>query len=226
MLDFGIAKQLAAGRSRCGDADRRRSDAPGAVIGSVPYMSPEQAQGHAVDGRSDVFSFGVLLYEMLTGRRPFGGHDRVETVAKILEAHAAAARGASAPMCPLPSRRWSRRASRRIATGARPPRSPQQLAAIRRARGIGCAASATLLRRRRSWFRWRLPSRCSPALAVVVGRRAVTFARPGGGAGHPRARRREATPRLLPRGATPSSAAADEPQLQQPWKRLHVPGRR
>jgi predicted Ser/Thr protein kinase len=87
LLDFGIAKQLAA-PSGADAATLTVVDptAPGVVVGSVPYMSPEQAQGHAVDGRSDVFAFGVLVYELLTGRRPFSGTTSLETVAKILEA--------------------------------------------------------------------------------------------------------------------------------------------
>jgi hypothetical protein len=87
LLDFGIAKELASAAA----ADARTLTAmdatvPGAVLGSVAYMSPEQAQGLPVDGTSDVFSLGVLVYEMLTGRRPFGGTTAVETVAKIIEA--------------------------------------------------------------------------------------------------------------------------------------------
>ncbi len=91
LLDFGIAKQL-AGSAAADAATLTVADptTPGAVIGSVPYMSPEQAQGHAIDARSDVFGFGVLVYEMLTGHRPFGGNTSLETVAKILEATPAA----------------------------------------------------------------------------------------------------------------------------------------
>jgi dienelactone hydrolase/predicted Ser/Thr protein kinase len=88
VLDFGIAKQLVAAAApdaaTVTGADATRA---GTVLGSLAYMSPEQAQGLAVDGRSDVFAFGVVLYEMLTGRRPFVGTTPVETVAKILEAH-------------------------------------------------------------------------------------------------------------------------------------------
>ena len=87
LLDFGIAKQLAA-PAGADAATLTGTDPtmPGAVLGSIPYMSPEQAQGHAIDGRSDVFGFGILLYEMLTGRRPFSGTTSLEMVAKILEA--------------------------------------------------------------------------------------------------------------------------------------------
>ena len=84
VLDFGLAKQLVPAQP---DASTLTAmvTTPGTVLGSLAYMSPEQAQGHPVDGRSDIFSFGVLLYEMLSGQRPFGGRTQVETIAKILE---------------------------------------------------------------------------------------------------------------------------------------------
>ena len=69
MLDFGVAKQLAAS-SPDAYPDGGGCDETGAVLGSVAYMSPEQTQGQPIDGRSDVFSLGILLYEMLSGRRP------------------------------------------------------------------------------------------------------------------------------------------------------------
>ena len=92
VLDFGLAKILEP--SGGADVGLAHTAAPtvaiggtreGIVLGTPAYMSPEQAQGKTVDGRSDVFSFGIVLYEMLTGRSPFSGATVVETLAKILE---------------------------------------------------------------------------------------------------------------------------------------------
>ena len=86
VLDFGIAKRLTTPESASAEtAAVTAATIPGHVVGSLPYMSPEQAQGAPVDDRSDVFSFGIVLFELLTGRRPFDGSTSVETLAKILE---------------------------------------------------------------------------------------------------------------------------------------------
>ncbi len=88
VLDFGLAKlaeQPAAGEDRTLTA--RQAGSPterGTVIGTAAYMSPEQAQGGVVDARSDIFSFGALLYEMATGRRAFSGSTTMSTIASVL----------------------------------------------------------------------------------------------------------------------------------------------
>ena len=85
LADFGVAKLLE--ETTPPDPDRtltERSTTPGAMVGTIPYMSPEQASGQRVDARSDIFSFGVLLYEMLAGRRPFGGKTDLATLQAIV----------------------------------------------------------------------------------------------------------------------------------------------
>lgn len=85
VLDFGLAKVAQpAAQSISSDISTMAKTAPGVVMGTVPYMSPEQAVGDDVDHRSDIFSLGVLLYEMLAGRRPFAGATVSETIAAIL----------------------------------------------------------------------------------------------------------------------------------------------
>ena len=85
VLDFGLAKLLDPPHVTL-EAETRTSpltDA-GMVVGTTAYMSPEQADGRKVDARSDIFSFGALLYEMLTGRRPFVGDSRLSVLSKIV----------------------------------------------------------------------------------------------------------------------------------------------
>ncbi len=85
VLDFGVAKRVETAEPDAATAPGATATRAGTVLGSLAYMSPEQSQGLAVDGRSDVFSFGVVLYEMLAGRRPFTGSTPVEVTARILE---------------------------------------------------------------------------------------------------------------------------------------------
>jgi Tol biopolymer transport system component len=88
ILDFGLAKQSPGIASRTGESATITSPTPttpGTVMGTVGYMSPEQVRGHAVDHRSDIFSFGAILYEMVAGKRAFKGESGVETMNAILK---------------------------------------------------------------------------------------------------------------------------------------------
>jgi hypothetical protein len=88
ILDFGLAKLTGAGDTALSQTSiptRRVDTDPGKVMGTVGYMSPEQVKGRAVDHRSDIFSFGAILYEMLSGRRAFHGESAAETMSAILK---------------------------------------------------------------------------------------------------------------------------------------------
>ena len=90
VLDFGLAKLVNAGsEDETGSQDETLSDervhtGAGTVLGTVGYMSPEQVAGRPVDHRADIFSLGVVLYEILAGKRPFEGKSRVEVMHAIL----------------------------------------------------------------------------------------------------------------------------------------------
>lgn len=85
VLDFGLAERRPLGGAD--DSTWSRDPArQGGLIGTLAYMSPEQALGHAVDGRSDVFSLGVVLYEMLAGQRPFQGKNGAQVLNAVLHA--------------------------------------------------------------------------------------------------------------------------------------------
>ena len=90
VLDFGLAKVAApddSGEGSATEIDTRTGalTGEGVVVGTAPYMSPEQLQGGNVDERSDVFSLGVMLYEMTTGKKPFDGRSGIEVASSILK---------------------------------------------------------------------------------------------------------------------------------------------
>ena len=83
VLDFGLAKALRTDPAIGHEADPRLTST-GLVLGTAPYMSPEQARGHAVDTRTDVWSFGCVLWECLAGEKPFRGETVSDQIASIL----------------------------------------------------------------------------------------------------------------------------------------------
>src|SRR5262245_17566315 len=98
VLDFGLAKVVRERVLASEEADTSSlMSTPGAIVGTVLHMSPEQARGERLDVRSDIFSFGTTLYEMLSGRRPFEAKSTAEIIAAILTREAAPLEQASAP---------------------------------------------------------------------------------------------------------------------------------
>ena len=91
ILDFGLARAYQGEESSVGDPDNSPTltaamTGAGVILGTAAYMSPEQARGHGVDSRTDVWAFGVILYELLTGRRLFAGETVSDTLAMVLRA--------------------------------------------------------------------------------------------------------------------------------------------
>jgi serine/threonine protein kinase len=89
VLDFGLAKLVERGTDEFSATETLRPDdrpltEEGAIVGTIAYMSPEQAEGKKLDARSDIFSFGSVLYEMIAGRRAFTGANRIATLLAIL----------------------------------------------------------------------------------------------------------------------------------------------
>jgi len=88
LLDFGLAKLQAGGGVIDGDSGITQTTpltGAGTILGTVPYMAPEQLEGREADARSDIFAFGALLYEMATGKRAFEGSSQASLIASILK---------------------------------------------------------------------------------------------------------------------------------------------
>ncbi len=91
LLDFGLAKARPAAQSLEATATQSISSSPltqaGVIVGTVPYMAPEQLEGRETDARTDIFAFGAMLYEMITGRRAFEGETQASIIARIMTAN-------------------------------------------------------------------------------------------------------------------------------------------
>ena len=98
LLDFGLAK-LKKVEGPLGETTLAKGTGVGTLLGTMPYMSPEQIEGRDVDARSDIFSFGAVLYEMITGQRAFKGDTAASVIGAILKDHPAPMR-AVAPATP------------------------------------------------------------------------------------------------------------------------------
>jgi serine/threonine protein kinase/Tol biopolymer transport system component len=111
ILDFGLARAAPEATEQLSNAQTQVTpnifgdSVPGLVLGTVGYMAPEQVRGQTVDHRADIFAFGVVLYEMLTGERAFDGESHIETMGAILKAdpleQPAAAVAIAGPLEPL-----------------------------------------------------------------------------------------------------------------------------
>ena len=102
ILDFGLARLRSLGPTAAADSEAPTVDSPtrqGMILGTIGYASPEQAQGKPIDARTDIFSFGAVLYEMVTGRRAFDGDSPVSVLSAILTGNPPAA-GALRPGVP------------------------------------------------------------------------------------------------------------------------------
>ena len=86
VLDFGLAKLTGDMRLReTANGHAQAFSQPGLIMGTATYMSPEQARSSSIDSRTDIFSFGIMLYEMLTGRVPFSGESTADIIAAVIQ---------------------------------------------------------------------------------------------------------------------------------------------
>ncbi len=189
--EHGLAKVLDFGLAKLTEAPEKPEEAPtqtaeGAIVGTVGYMSPEQAEGKPVDARSDIFSFGSLLYEMVTGERAFRGDSNMATLAAIINQEPAPL-GVEVPqdlrkaitrcLRKDPSRRWQNMADLKVAleelkeesdsgklasgTGLQPVRPKGK--PLR----VGAVGLAAVILAVAGWLAWRHFSRPLPPMTTV-----------------------------------------------------------
>ncbi|MDQ2898837.1 MAG: serine/threonine protein kinase [Acidobacteriota bacterium] len=159
VLDFGLAKVLAANT-----ASNANSTRMGIILGTPGYMSPEQARGTPADKRADIWSYGVVLFEMLTGRRAFGGETVSDTLAAVLRAEPDWA--ALPPETPLAVRRLLRRCLERDQRNRLPDIAVARLE-IDEAQAAPAEVPAPPLRR--SWLAWQMAMAAVALIALIAG---------------------------------------------------------
>ena len=146
IVDFGIAK-VDSPSARLDEAGSLPTVAgrtlPGVLLGTVAYMSPEQVRGETVDGRSDLFSLGAILYEMLTGRRAFEGTTAVETIAAILRDTPPLAPGFSPAVAAIVRRCLEKQPERRFESARHVAAALESVLGRPGPGGIGRALAAT-----------------------------------------------------------------------------------
>jgi eukaryotic-like serine/threonine-protein kinase len=213
ILDFGLAKLTARTDGDSGeDRTQQRGTTPGTVFGTAGYMSPEQVRGREVDHRTDIFSFGAVLYEMLAGRRAFRRDSSVETMNAILKEDPPDLQDVKTPVSPglerivrrclekAPEERFqsahdiafaldavTSTSSQRAVIDAPPSRRRMTVAAAVAAAVLLCALTAAVT--------WRAARRATPAAAAAAAPAARTFTQLTVGS-------RELFPSLSPDGKT------------------------
>jgi serine/threonine-protein kinase len=191
VLDFGLAKAISSAPSQA-EANATisptltmRATQMGIILGTAAYMSPEQARGQEVDRRSDIWSFGVVLYEMLTGRQLFSGTTVSDTLAGVLKGDLdlSAAPAAVRPVVERclrrePQRRWQAIGDARIALEEGPPSAAPAPVAPGRRSAIPWIAVAALAMiagvALNGWWRARSVDQPLTRLSVDLGPEAIT----------------------------------------------------
>lgn len=172
ILDFGLARidKPQATEDRHDATTVTLDTKPGAVFGTVHYMSPEQVRGHKTDARSDIFSFGCVLYEMVSGRRPFSGDTSADTMTAILKEEpprlALSNPDAAPELARVITRCLEKRAEQRIQSARDLSYALRDILADSGASRSPVAMGAPLRRNRIGMFAWGL---AAVGLAVVIG---------------------------------------------------------